>query len=108
MADDHFQKPSTTASDAHVDGTEDHKVAAESSCIQDMKQLEFTRDEKTLIVRMYSLVGERWSLIAGRIPGRSAEEIEKYWNYRQSKLSEKELPNYLILAADNRPYIISK
>jgi hypothetical protein len=29
----------------------------------------------------------RWSLIAGRIPGRTAEEIEKYWTskYRSSK-----------------------
>jgi len=26
----------------------------------------------------------RWSLIAGRIPGRTAEEIEKYWNSRHS------------------------
>ena len=26
----------------------------------------------------------RWSLIAGRIPGRSAEEIEKYWTSRYS------------------------
>ncbi|BBH00007.1 Homeodomain-like superfamily protein [Prunus dulcis] len=33
---------------------------------------------------MFNLVGERWSLIAGRIPGRSAEEIEKYWTSRYS------------------------
>lgn len=26
----------------------------------------------------------RWSLIAGRIPGRTAEEIEKYWTSRSS------------------------
>lgn len=26
----------------------------------------------------------RWSLIAGRIPGRTAEEIEEYWNSRYS------------------------
>lgn len=26
----------------------------------------------------------RWSLIAGRIPGRSAEEIEKYWKSRHT------------------------
>lgn len=26
----------------------------------------------------------RWSLIAGRIPGRTAEEIEKYWTSRYS------------------------
>jgi len=30
---------------------------------------------------MFSL---RWSLIAGRIPGRTAEEIEKYWTSRFS------------------------
>ncbi|XP_021887356.1 MYB-like transcription factor ETC1 [Carica papaya] len=47
-------------------------------------KLEFSEDEETLIIRMYNLVGERWSLIAGRIPGRTAEEIEKYWNTRYS------------------------
>ncbi|KAG6778582.1 hypothetical protein POTOM_014920 [Populus tomentosa] len=47
-------------------------------------KLEFSEDEETLIIRMFNLVGERWSLIAGRIPGRTAEEIEKYWNTRCS------------------------
>ncbi|XAR67479.1 hypothetical protein NMG60_11002252 [Bertholletia excelsa] len=47
-------------------------------------ELRFTEDEETLIIRMFNLVGERWSLIAGRIPGRTAEEIEKYWNSRVS------------------------
>ncbi|KAJ6728759.1 MYB-LIKE TRANSCRIPTION FACTOR ETC1 [Salix koriyanagi] len=46
--------------------------------------LGFSEDEETLIIRMFNLVGERWSLIAGRIPGRTAEEIEKYWNTRYS------------------------
>ncbi|KAF5194059.1 Myb-like transcription factor etc1 [Thalictrum thalictroides] len=44
----------------------------------------FSDDEKKLITRMYKLVGERWSLIAGRIPGRTAEQIEKYWTSRNS------------------------
>nr|AXP34758.1 MYB15 protein [Actinidia eriantha] len=39
----------------------------------------FSEDEEMLIDRMFTLVGERWSLIAGRIPGKTAEEIEKYW-----------------------------
>ncbi|KAH7859605.1 hypothetical protein Vadar_003161 [Vaccinium darrowii] len=47
-------------------------------------KIEFSEDEETLITRMYNLVGERWSLIAGRIPGRTAEEIEKYWTTRYS------------------------
>ncbi|KHN25779.1 Transcription factor CPC, partial [Glycine soja] len=50
--------------------------------------VEFSEDEETLIIRMYKLVGERWSLIAGRIPGRTAEEIEKYWTSRFSGSSE--------------------
>ncbi|KAK2968126.1 hypothetical protein RJ640_005536, partial [Escallonia rubra] len=46
--------------------------------------LEFSEDEAALIIRMYNLIGERWSLIAGRIPGRSAEQIKKYWNCRHT------------------------
>nr|XP_043614173.1 MYB-like transcription factor ETC1 [Erigeron canadensis] len=47
-------------------------------------KLGFSEDEKTLIMRMFKLVGERWSLIAGRIPGRTAEEIKEYWISRFS------------------------
>ncbi|KAI4295851.1 hypothetical protein L6164_035851 [Bauhinia variegata] len=47
-------------------------------------KLHFSDDEEALIIRMYNLVGERWALIAGRIPGRTAEEIEKYWTSRYS------------------------
>ncbi|XP_022716059.1 MYB-like transcription factor ETC1 [Durio zibethinus] len=47
-------------------------------------KLKFSEDEETLIIRMYNLVGERWALIAGRIPGRTAEEIQEYWNTRYS------------------------
>ncbi|EEF43918.1 MYB-like transcription factor ETC1 [Ricinus communis] len=47
-------------------------------------KIEFSEDEEALVIRMYNLVGERWSLIAGRIPGRTAEDIEKYWNSRYS------------------------
>ncbi|KAK4792306.1 hypothetical protein SAY86_022741 [Trapa natans] len=47
-------------------------------------KLEFSEDEETLISRMYKLVGERWALIAGRIPGRSAEEIHMFWTSRYS------------------------
>ncbi|KAG2684293.1 hypothetical protein I3760_10G070300 [Carya illinoinensis] len=65
------------ATDDH-DSNEDTK---EIKSNQDSK-LEFSEDEVTLIDRMFRLVGKRWSLIAGRIPGRTAEEIEKYWNSR--------------------------
>ncbi|KAL1298919.1 hypothetical protein AAHE18_18G067400 [Arachis hypogaea] len=51
-------------------------------------KVEFSEDEKTLISRMYKLVGDRWPLIAGRIPGRTADEIEKYWTSRYSSRNE--------------------
>ncbi|KAK8968183.1 Transcription factor CPC [Platanthera guangdongensis] len=43
-----------------------------------VSQMEFSEAEIDLIARIYKLIGKRWSLIAGRIPGRTAEEIEKY------------------------------
>ncbi|XP_015697879.1 MYB-like transcription factor ETC3 isoform X2 [Oryza brachyantha] len=39
----------------------------------------FTEEEEDLVFRMHRLVGNRWELIAGRIPGRTTEEIEKFW-----------------------------
>ncbi|KAF6150724.1 hypothetical protein GIB67_020807 [Kingdonia uniflora] len=61
----------------------------------DIKQGEFASEEIDLIVRMHRLLGNRqvckpqWSLIAGRIPGRTANGIKNYWN---SHLSKKHVP----------------
>ncbi|XP_052194219.1 MYB-like transcription factor ETC3 isoform X3 [Diospyros lotus] len=49
------------------------------------KEWEFIRmsqQEEDLISRMHKLVGDRWTLIASRIPGRKAEEIERFWLMR--------------------------
>ncbi|KAJ4893532.1 Transcription repressor MYB5 [Raphanus sativus] len=37
-------------------------------------------DEEDLILRLHRLIGNKWSLIAGRIPGRTDNEIKNYWN----------------------------
>ncbi|XP_058195007.1 MYB-like transcription factor ETC1 [Rhododendron vialii] len=71
------------ADSEHSSSNETSVVDFRDESSKENKQ-EFTEDEETLIIRMYNLVGERWSLIAGRIPGRTAEEIEKYWNSRCS------------------------
>ncbi|CAF2155334.1 hypothetical protein BRARA_A03255 [Brassica rapa] len=49
-----------------------------------------TPDEEDLIIRLHRLLGNRWSLIAGRIPGRTDNEIKNYWNthLRKKLLSE--------------------
>ncbi|XP_010422764.1 PREDICTED: MYB-like transcription factor ETC3 isoform X2 [Camelina sativa] len=43
------------------------------------------QEEEDLVCRMHKLVGDRWELIAGRIPGRTAEEIERFWVMKTEK-----------------------
>ncbi|KAL9678521.1 hypothetical protein QQ045_016365 [Rhodiola kirilowii] len=63
--------------------------SSSTSTAVDNSKLQFSEDEETLIIRMFNLVGERWGLIAGRIPGRSAEEIEKYWTSQQQQQQQQ-------------------
>ncbi|KAH0875194.1 hypothetical protein HID58_072556 [Brassica napus] len=40
----------------------------------------FNSDEVDLLLRLHKLLGNRWSLIAGRLPGRTANDVKNYWN----------------------------
>ncbi|KAF9596562.1 hypothetical protein IFM89_012293 [Coptis chinensis] len=50
-----------------------------------VKRGQITPDEEDLILRLHRLLGNRWALIAGRIPGRTDNEIKNYWNTHLSK-----------------------
>ncbi|KAI3993924.1 hypothetical protein MKX01_002937 [Papaver californicum] len=50
-----------------------------------VKRGQIGEDEEDLILRLHRLLGNRWSLIAGRIPGRTDNEIKNYWNTHLSK-----------------------
>ncbi|XP_065850198.1 transcription factor MYB114-like [Euphorbia lathyris] len=52
-----------------------------------IKKGNFEADEVDLIVRLHKLLGNRWSLIAGRLPGRTAHDVKNYCNTHSKKQS---------------------
>ncbi|TXG68373.1 hypothetical protein EZV62_003308 [Acer yangbiense] len=54
-----------------------------------IKRGNISDQEEDLILRLHKLLGNRWSLIAGRLPGRTDNEIKNYWNSHLSKKMNK-------------------
>nr|CAD1832310.1 unnamed protein product [Ananas comosus var. bracteatus] len=50
-----------------------------------IKRGNITCEEEELIIRLHMLLGNRWSLIAARLPGRTDNEIKNYWNTTLAK-----------------------
>ncbi|KAH1081207.1 hypothetical protein J1N35_020968 [Gossypium stocksii] len=65
----------------------------------DLKRGNFTGEEDELIIKLHQSLGNRWSLIASHLPGRTDNEIKNYWNSHLStkmycfrRLSNQSLP----------------
>ncbi|TKY51645.1 Myb-related protein Zm38 [Spatholobus suberectus] len=68
----------------------------------DIKRGNISSDEEDLIIRLHNLLGNRWSLIAGRLPGRTDNEIKNYWNTHLRKKIEKHNHNKTLLLHSNK------
>ncbi|XP_061363995.1 transcription factor MYB1-like [Gastrolobium bilobum] len=63
-----------------------------------IKRGNITSDEEDLIIRLHNLLGNRWSLIAGRLPGRTDNEIKNYWNTNIGRKLRNVTPNSSIMS----------
>ncbi|CAK9157717.1 unnamed protein product [Ilex paraguariensis] len=63
----------------------------------DLKRGAFSPQEEELIIHLHSILGNRWSQIAARLPGRTDNEIKNFWNStvkkRLKNLSSTPSPN---------------
>ncbi|KAI4355439.1 hypothetical protein L6164_004214 [Bauhinia variegata] len=55
-----------------------------------IKRGNISDEEEDLILRLHKLLGNRWSLIAARLPGRTDNEIKNYWNSHLSKKTKQQ------------------
>ncbi|XP_020677472.1 transcription factor MYB92-like [Dendrobium catenatum] len=51
----------------------------------DIKRGKFSEEEEKLIINLHSMLGNKWSLISTKLPGRTDNEIKNYWNTHLKK-----------------------
>ncbi|OAY82648.1 Myb-related protein Myb4 [Ananas comosus] len=65
----------------------------------DIKRGNFTKEEEEMIFKLHELLGNRWSAIAARLPGRTDNEIKNVWH---TYLKKRLMPNQTVKESKKR------
>ncbi|KAA8539019.1 hypothetical protein F0562_025711 [Nyssa sinensis] len=59
----------------------------------DIKRGNFSKEEEETIIKLHQILGNRWSAIATRLPGRTDNEIKNFWHTHLKKKLKLNLEN---------------
>ncbi|XP_047077399.1 transcription factor MYB30-like [Lolium rigidum] len=59
----------------------------------DIKRGNFTGEEEDAIIQLHAMLGNRWSMIAARLPGRTDNEIKNVWHTHLKKRLDSSMPS---------------
>ncbi|XP_031493297.1 transcription factor WER-like [Nymphaea colorata] len=73
-----------------------------------IKRGNITEEEEDLILRLHKLLGNRWALIAGRLPGRTDNEIKNYWKTHLSRKIRPQQPQQKKAVFPCKPEVVEE
>ncbi|WMV31562.1 hypothetical protein MTR67_024947 [Solanum verrucosum] len=74
----------------------------------DIKRGNFSEEEEQIIIKLHQLLGNRWSAIASRLPGRTDNEIKNFWHTHLKKRLELKQDNDLPSTITNVSQILEQ